>query len=73
MEDEREKGNCRFSSRRGKESGTLQLCLKCQCNLSLPHWAIGSFHGSANAHSNGVRRPLDHVRFLDLILRGNMV
>ncbi|KAF3821876.1 hypothetical protein GH733_009433 [Mirounga leonina] len=58
-----------LNSLRGKESGTLQLCLKCQCNLSLPHWAIGSFHGSANAHSNGVRRPLEHVRFLDLILR----
>lgn len=72
-EDEREKGNCRFDSLKGKESGTLQFCLKCQCTLFLPHWAIGSLHRSASAHSNGVRRPLEHVRFLDLILRGNMV
>lgn len=44
-EVEREKGSRRFNSLGGKESGTLQLCLKCQCNLSLPHWVIGSLHG----------------------------
>lgn len=40
-------------------------------NLSLPHWAFRSLHRCSSAVWNDVQRSLEHVGFLDLILKSN--
>lgn len=50
-----------------------QCCLKCQCNLSVPHWAIvGCARRCASARSNDVRSPGVHARLLELAVRSNV-